>query len=438
MRYLALTAVVAALAAGQYLETTIPFTPGTEPGEPSSIIWNSDDNRLYVGDGSGNRVGVVDGATNAKLASIVSGRGVRAFAYSPVQDRVYAPGEYTDSLTIVDGATGTATYLRASFGGTDICWSPNLDYVYSMASSASRLDVYDCARETLVAQVTLGYTPQHVVCGPTVSKVYVSDWNDENLKVISCATNVVVATIDLEGSGEAVCFSPHDHKAYCALRMDNVVKVVSGASNAIVATVSVPSRPYHMVFNPRDNRIYVACSGAGSVAVIDGATNAVAATIPAGAGAGAIAIDTAANKAWCANYDANTVTVIDCATLQADTTIAVGQGPVAVGYNPVNGRIYVVNQDDASVSVLREGAGALAEERPAPGAERRTPRASLVHGMLRLLDGCTQPVLFDISGRKAMSLKPGPNDVSQLAPGVYFVRRAANGYCVAEKVLLAK
>jgi hypothetical protein len=31
-------------------------------------------------------------------------------------------------------------------------------------------------------------------------------------------------------------------------------------------------------------------------------------------------------------------------------------------------------------------------------------------------------VLLDISGRKVLDLHPGPNDVSRLAPGVYFVR----------------
>ena len=30
--------------------------------------------------------------------------------------------------------------------------------------------------------------------------------------------------------------------------------------------------------------------------------------------------------------------------------------------------------------------------------------------------------LLDISGREVLDLHPGPNDVSQLAPGVYFVR----------------
>jgi hypothetical protein len=42
-------------------------------------------------------------------------------------------------------------------------------------------------------------------------------------------------------------------------------------------------------------------------------------------------------------------------------------------------------------------------------------------------DRVTRSTLLDIGGRKVMDLKPGPNDVSTQAPGVYFVREAASG-----------
>jgi tRNA U34 2-thiouridine synthase MnmA/TrmU len=45
--------------------------------------------------------------------------------------------------------------------------------------------------------------------------------------------------------------------------------------------------------------------------------------------------------------------------------------------------------------------------------------------------------LLDISGRKVMSLQPGANDVSGLAPGVYFVR-AAERASIVRKVIIAR
>lgn len=51
--------------------------------------------------------------------------------------------------------------------------------------------------------------------------------------------------------------------------------------------------------------------------------------------------------------------------------------------------------------------------------------ASIIHSVLllpRSLDPSIPRSLLDISGRKVLDLTPGSNDVSRLAPGVYFVR----------------
>jgi hypothetical protein len=69
-----------------------------------------------------------------------------------------------------------------------------------------------------------------------------------------------------------------------------------------------------------------------------------------------------------------------------------------------------------------------------PGVELRTTKRlpTIVRGVLELTVDSRQHTayraeLLDISGRKVLDLKPGPNDVSRLAPGVYFVRSANGG-----------
>jgi hypothetical protein len=68
-------------------------------------------------------------------------------------------------------------------------------------------------------------------------------------------------------------------------------------------------------------------------------------------------------------------------------------------------------------------AAAIAEQPPQPVGTH--PLATAVRRVLylpRSLDPSATSVLIDISGRKAMDLAPGTNDVSRLSPGVYFVR----------------
>jgi hypothetical protein len=64
-------------------------------------------------------------------------------------------------------------------------------------------------------------------------------------------------------------------------------------------------------------------------------------------------------------------------------------------------------------------------ETPATSPLVGSTSALIVRGLLNLSTGGGRPaaaVLVDILGRQALALKPGPNDVSRLAPGVYFVR----------------
>jgi hypothetical protein len=65
--------------------------------------------------------------------------------------------------------------------------------------------------------------------------------------------------------------------------------------------------------------------------------------------------------------------------------------------------------------------GAGVEEMVNREVRRKEAGATLVRGVLHPQSGM---VLLDASGRKVLDLWPGPNDVSHLAPGVYFVRPA--------------
>jgi hypothetical protein len=64
--------------------------------------------------------------------------------------------------------------------------------------------------------------------------------------------------------------------------------------------------------------------------------------------------------------------------------------------------------------------------REAPQAPSFSSEQTVVRGVLFLVakgDGrMASRKLLDISGRKVLDLRPGPNDVWTLAPGVYFIR----------------
>jgi len=97
-------------------------------------------------------------------------------------------------------------------------------------------------------------------------------------------------------------------------------------------------------------------------------------------------------------------------------------GYIITGYTASPGpfeQVYLVKTDAAgSVAVLET-----------PNAEVQTPNCwpTIVRDMLELPEAVSgrrsavRATLLDVGGRKVLSLRPGANDVSRLAPGVYFI-----------------
>jgi hypothetical protein len=108
------------------------------------------------------------------------------------------------------------------------------------------------------------------------------------------------------------------------------------------------------------------------------------------------------------------------------------------GYNngiALAGEYICVTEDPVGMRIFQLLGAGVEEGRSPPGASRIASGASIVRGVLELprksgtvpAELGTVPIfaLLDISGRKVLDLKPGPNDVSSLAPGVYFVSRVS-------------
>jgi hypothetical protein len=84
----------------------------------------------------------------------------------------------------------------------------------------------------------------------------------------------------------------------------------------------------------------------------------------------------------------------------------------------------------------------LGIEAPAGRGLVRTELATVVRGVLAMprtpIRAGYSPVLFDAGGRIVMELAPGANDVSRLAPGVYFVRTGEDDADATGKVVITR
>jgi hypothetical protein len=82
--------------------------------------------------------------------------------------------------------------------------------------------------------------------------------------------------------------------------------------------------------------------------------------------------------------------------------------------------MYMTNPWYDTVLVIRDTTTGVAEPKYKPSPER-SQFPTVCQGVLQLYGDATA-VLLDVTGRQAVVLKPGSNDVRGLKSGVYFVR----------------
>jgi YVTN family beta-propeller protein len=261
------------------------------------------------------------------------------------------------------------------------------------------VSVIDCASNSVIADIPSGDYFGSILYNPVSNKVYACGYVSGQLDIIDPATNSVITSVQVGNSSERMCYSPLNGNVYVDVRLPRKICVVDGAGDTIVANRTFPAYMNDVAYEPVYDRVYTCY------------------------------------------YDEpfSAVAMIDANTYNTVGSVEVLGTPEYILANPADSTVYVTFQDGAGIYVIGAGAGAVAEPRVTSGSPRPAPVATVARGVLflpRSLGPSIPSVLLDISGRKVLDLHSGANDVSRLAPGVYFVRGSGAGHTA--KVMIVK
>jgi len=413
---------------------------------PWNLAYRAPDNKLYCWDFSGDQLAIVDALSGLVLRWRTLDPAVRCVKYIAGTDRLYCGinSYYDDStLYIVRCATDSVRSV-SGVGGylVDFCYNPHGDKVYCAGGGwydSLAVVVLDGTTDSILRRIEVGAPALALELNPDRNKLYAATQDQPELVVIDAGADTVAGRTHVPMLPMGMLYVARESLVCCYGNNVDEIVFLDGTSNQIVTVTPVKGTPDHVIYSPVGNKLYVGCEETDTVSVIDMATLNVAALIPVSSPTYALEFDSAANRVYCRGVSSeHLVTVIDG---RRDTVVGVVQtlpwpGPTAWA-QPLR-RLLVAHPDFAAITaitdtshvgVLDAGAGARGPEgatiirgvlflgvenrgqslgAPASDSARDSPRFP-------------KPALLDISGRKAMDLKPGPNDVGRLAAGVYFV-----------------
>ncbi len=311
---------------------------------PTSVAVNPVTNKTYVVNLGSSTVTIIDGATNS-ATTVAVGDAPQSVGVNPVTNKIYVANAGGESITVIDGATNATTTVLAGSTPWAVAVNPATNKIYVANYSSNNVTVIDGA-DNSTTTVTAGKEPFSVVVNPATNKIYVANYGSNNVTVIDGASNS--ATIIAAGSNpRSVAVNPATNKIYVANAGDNTVLVIDGATNT-TKTVLAGSSSSSVAVNPVTNKVYVA--GGAGVTVIDGVTNSTT-MVTVGADPYSVIVNAATNEIYVTNQFSNTVTLID-GSANTTVTLATGTGPSAAALNPVTNKIYIGNVYSNNLTVI--------------------------------------------------------------------------------------
>lgn len=304
--------------------------------------------RVYVTNEVSNDLTVIDGATNAVIATVPVGmrpRGVRvskdgkllyvAVSGSPIagpgvdEDSLPPPDKTKDGIAVFDIATNKV--LRVITGVSD---PEQMDIaegkLFIASEDTGSVVVVDPASGAAVATVKTGDEPEGVNVSPDGKFVYVTSEAHHEVTIIDAAALKTVATLEVGERPRNTAFSADGKRAYVTGENDASITVIDTASHSIVNTVKLADktiRPMDMALPGDGKKLFISGGRAAKVAVVDAASLSLTTTIPVGQRPWGMAASPDGKRLYTANGPSNDVSVIDTETLKVVATVKAGTRP---------------------------------------------------------------------------------------------------------------
>jgi YVTN family beta-propeller protein len=394
-------------------------------------------------------VGAVDCAQNTVTGYRIAGEMPAAICYNPNNDRLYWSTEEDETglcaITVYDCAAESVVKV-IPIGGA--IWTfkfhrtLNKLFVYGDGSPYCAVTIVDCKYDTILARIPLAadHGPRTSLLVPEDNRYWYLGARD--LVVVDCEGDTVVAHVtDHFGSMDDAGVARPERKIYTQYRqvidMDNPTHVetipwVGGSRFLYVPDQHELYSAWNYPYPTRHSDIHV----------LDTRSDTVDAVFTGPCQVSGMCLDRTGRYIYCAGYEDTAVFVIDTRT---ESVVAVINVPItAAAWEPLavnrsTNRIYEAEYDyrpAGLIPVIRDSMPIGLEELQSAGPLPRAYQTILRQGVP--LTTQESASLYDATGRVVAALRPGPNDISHVAPGVYFLRKAQAQAQTVRKLVIAR
>src|SRR5438874_9685992 len=333
---------------------------------------------VFVSNERSGDVTVIDGRTDAVIATFPVGKRPRGIHAAPDGQRVFvtlsgsarmAPGvdenrptadKTADGLGVIDVAA--RKLIDRWHVGSDpeqFAISKDGRFAFIANEDDATASIVDLDSGQSHGKIKVSEEPEGVGVNPANGEVYVTCEEKGEVFAINPDQQRVIATIETGSRPRSVAFLPDGSRAYVACENRGYVGVIDARSHKLLSKIQLPtgSLPMGTAVSKDGKELYVSTGRGNAVAIIDTQKNevprspllsargegkgedSIVATIPVGNRAWGIALDPSGSKLYTANGASNDVSVVDLKSRKELRRIKAGDGPWGIAIVPKEGRL---------------------------------------------------------------------------------------------------
>ena len=321
---------------------------------------------VYVSNERSGDVTVIDGTTDAVVATFPVGKRPRGIHATPDGKRLFvtlsgsprmapgvdenrAPADKTaDGLGVID-ATARKLIDRWHVGSDPEQFAISKDGKFAFIANEddASASIIDLSSGQSRGKIKVSEEPEGMGVNPSNGEVYVTCEDKGEVFAIDVDAQRVIAKIDAGGRPRSVAFLPDGSRAYVACENGGYVAVINAKSHKLLSQIQLPvgSLPMGTAVSKDGKELYVSTGRGNAIAIIDTqkvdaqrspllsargegeGEESIVAMIPVGNRVWGIALDPSGSKLYTANGASNDVSVVDLKSRKELRRIKVGDGP---------------------------------------------------------------------------------------------------------------
>jgi YVTN family beta-propeller protein len=321
---------------------------------------------VFVSNERSGDVSVIDGTTDAVVATFKVGKRPRGIHATPDGQRVFvtlsgsprmAPGVDENRAPADKSADGLGSIDPAArklidrwHVGSDpeqFAISKDGKFAFIANEDDATMSIVDLGSGQSHGKIKVSEEPEGVGVNSQNGEVYVTCEEKGEVFAIDPDQQRVIAKIDTGGRPRSVAFLPNGSRAYVACENGGYIAVIDAKSHKLLSKIQLPtgSLPMGTAISNDGKELYVSTGRGNAVVIIDlqkvnaqrspllsargegEGEESIVATIPVGNRAWGIALAPSGSKLYTANGASNDVSVVDLKSRKEMRRIKVGDGP---------------------------------------------------------------------------------------------------------------